>query len=119
MIDGARRVVLRVTAPPGATDLAIRASGAKVSRSAIDGRLVDPTRYRYHSPDWRMDYWAVPDSGAIVALSIPVGAQIDVELTSHVPGLPSLPGVTIPARPPNVVPSQGGDMSMSYGRWRF
>jgi hypothetical protein len=119
VIDGARHVVFRVTAPPAATDLTIRASGAKVLTAAIDGRVVDTTRYRYHSPDWRMDYWAVPDSGAIVALSIPVGSQIDVELTSRVPGLPPVPGVTIPARPPNVVPSQGGDMSLVYRRWRF
>jgi hypothetical protein len=119
VIDGGRHVVFRVTASPGVTDLAMRVSGARVLASAIDGRVVDTTRYRYHSPDWRMDYWAVPDSGAIVALSIPAGARIDVELTSHLPGLPSLPGVTIPARPSNVVPSQGGDMSMVYGRWRF
>ncbi|HCU10674.1 MAG TPA: hypothetical protein DGB72_00940, partial [Gemmatimonadetes bacterium] len=44
--NGARRVVLRVTAPAGTTGLVMRARGAKVLTSSIDGRVVDTTRYR-------------------------------------------------------------------------
>ena len=119
LLNGARRVVLRVTAPRGTTALFMRASGAKVSTSSIDGRVVDTTRYRRRTHDWRMEYWAVPDSGAIVALSIPAGAAIDFEMTARRPGLPAIPGVIIPPRPESVVPAQTGDASYVYKRLRF
>jgi hypothetical protein len=119
VINGARRVVLRVKAPAGSTALVMHALGAPVLTASIDGRVVDTTRYRLHSPVWVMEYWAVPDSGAIVALSIPLGRHIDFDLAAWRPGLPTIPGVTIPARPPEVVPSQAGDVSISYRRSHF
>ena len=69
--------------------------------------------------DWVMQYWAVPDSGAIVSLLIPAGSQIDFDLAARHPGIPPVPGVTIPRRPPYVVPSQTGDVSITYGQWHF
>jgi hypothetical protein len=119
IINGARRVVLRVNAPAGATALIMHATGAPVLTSSIDGRVVDTTRYRSRSPVWRMEYWAVPDSGAIVALSIPQGRHIDLDLAAWRPGLPAIPGITIRPRPPDIVPSQAGDVSISYRRARF
>jgi MFS family permease len=118
-INGFRRVVLRVTAPQGSTDLLMRAPGARVATASIDGRIVDTTRYRYKSSDWTMQYYAVPDSGAIVALSIPIGSKLDFELVSSKPGLPVIPGTTIPSRPANVVPSQDGDVSVVLRRFIF
>jgi hypothetical protein len=66
-----------------------------------------------------MEYWAVPDTGAIVSLSIPAGGHIDFDLAARLPGIPAVPGVTIPPRPPYVVPSQTGDVSIVYRQWRF
>jgi RNase P/RNase MRP subunit p29 len=117
--NGARRVVLRVTAPAGTTGLVMRARGAKVLTSSIDGRVVDTTRYRLRARDWVMQYWAVPDTGAIVAFSIPAGDRIDFDLAARRPGIPPVPGVTIPTRPPYVVPSRTGDVSIVYRQWRF
>jgi len=97
----------------------MRARGAKVLESSIDGRVVDTTRYRHRARDWVMQYWAVPDTGAIVALSIPAGGHIDFDLAARRPGIPPVPGVTIPPRPPYVVPSQTGDVSIVYRQWRF
>ena len=119
LINGARWVVLRVTAAAGTPALIMRAIGPKVLTSSIDGRIVDTTRYRYHPSAWRMEYWAVPDSGAIVALSIAAGSHIAFDLTARRPGLPSGAGFTVPARPPSVVPSQTGDVNIVYRRWRF
>jgi hypothetical protein len=119
LINGARGVVLRVSAPAGTTALVMRARGAKVLASSIDGRVVDTTRYRYRVRDWIMEYWAVPDTGAIVSLSIPAGGHIDFDLAARRPGIPAVPGVTIPPRPPYVVPSQTGDVSIVYRQWRF
>jgi hypothetical protein len=112
VINGARRVVFRVKAPAGTTDLVMRATGARVLTSSIDGRVVDTTRYRRHTPNWVMDYYAVPDSGAIVALSVPIGARVGLELAAWTPGLPR--DVSVPPRPGNVVPSQTGDATVVY-----
>jgi hypothetical protein len=119
IINGARRVVLRVKAPSGATAVMMHAVGAPVLTSSIDGRVVDTTRYRRRSTTWMMEYWAVPDSGAIVALSIPPGQHIDFDLAAWRPGLPVIPGIVMPARPPDVVPSQAGDASIAYRRAHF
>jgi hypothetical protein len=119
LLGGARRVVLRVTAPAGTTALVMRASGAKVLTSSIDGRVVDTTRYRHRGRDWEMEYWAVPDSGATIAFSIPAGSHIDFDLAERRLGIPPVPGVTIPPRPPYVVPSQSGDVSIIYARRRY
>jgi hypothetical protein len=112
VINGARRVVFRVKAPAGTTDLVMRATGARVLTSSIDGRVVDTTRYRRHTPNWVMNYYAVPDSGAIVALSVPIGARVGLELAAWTPGLPRV--VSVPPRPGNVVPSQTGDATVVY-----
>jgi hypothetical protein len=117
--SGVRRVMLRVSAPPATTGLVMRAGGAKVLASSIDGRVVDTTRYRHRTRDWLMQYWAVPNSGALVALLVPAGGQIDFELAARRPGIPPISGVRIPPRPVNVVPSQSGDVSIAYRQWRF
>ncbi len=119
LIDGARHIVLRVSAPAGTTGLVMRARGAKVLASSIDGRVVDTTRYRRPARDWLMQYWAVPDTGAIVALAIPAGSKIDFDLAARRPGIPPVPGVTIPPRPAHIVPSQTGDVSIAYRQRRF
>ncbi len=119
LINGVRRVTLRISAPAGTNGLVMRARGAKVIASSIDGRAVDTTRYRRHARDWVMQYWAVPDSGAVVALSVAAGARIDFDLAAQRSGIPPIPGVTISPRPPYVVPSQTGDVNVVYQQWRF
>lgn len=119
VIDGARRVVLRVHAPPGTTGLMMNAGGAHVIRSAIDDRVADTTRYRRPSTGWSMQYWAVPDSGAIVSLAVPPGTPVDLDLAARLPGLPPIPGVSIPKRPSDVVPIQSGDATIIYRQFHF
>jgi hypothetical protein len=119
LLNGSRRVVMRLKGPKGAMSVAMRATGAPVRTASIDERVVDTTRYRARSSVWAMEYWAVPDTGAIVALSIPPGAKIDFEIASHYPGLPSAPGVTATPRPAFVVPSQEGNVSVVYRKYRF
>jgi len=119
LINGVRRIELRVTAPAGTTGLVMRARGANVLESSIDGRAIDTTRYRHRERNWVMQYWAVPDSGAVVALSIPAGSRFDFDLAARRLGIPPVPGLTIPPRPPDVVPSQTGDVNIVYRQWRF
>lgn len=119
LVDGARRVVFRVNVPSGTTAVMLHATGAPVLRTAIDARVVDTTRFRLHSRDWVMEYWAVPDSGAVFSLAVPVGRHISVDLVARRSGLPSLSGVEVPQRPPYVVPAQSGDVSVTYARVSF
>ncbi len=119
-INGARRVVLRVTAPLGTTALVMRAPGAHVLTASIDGRVIDTTRYRVRSSVWSMQFWAPPDTGGtIVALSIPLGTRLTLDVASRRPGLPAMPGMSILARPDFVVPGQEGDESIVYRRYTF
>lgn len=117
--DGNRHVVLRVNAPRGSIAVTMRASGATVVASSIDGQVVSTARYRNQSRDWIMAYWAVPDSGATVALTVAAGQPIQFAVAVRRPGIPALAGVTIPARPDDTVPSQTGDISVVYRQWRF
>ena len=119
LIAGARRVVFRVNVAPGTTSLMMHATGAPVVRTAIDARVVDTTRFRRRSPEWVMQYFAVPDSGAVISLAIPVGAHVNVDLAASRPGLPTLSDVQIPPRPTYVVPIQSGDVSIAYARVTF
>ncbi len=119
LVSGVRSVTVRVTVPRGNTVVVMHAPRVHVLASAIDGRVVDPTRYRYRSPEWLMQYWAVPDTGTIVRLSIPAGAALDLALAARMPGLPAIPGLSIPPRPPNVVSVQDGDATIVYRRFRF
>jgi hypothetical protein len=119
VINGARRVVIRLTAPKGTTALLMRARGAPVLTASIDGRVIDTTRYRVRSRDWIMQFSAVPDSGAVLALSIPLGVHIELGVAARRPGLPVIPGVTIAPRPEFVVPSQDGDVTVVYRVFRF
>lgn len=119
LLNGSRRVVMRVKAPKGIMAVKMRATGAPVRTASIDERVIDTTRYRYQSDAWVMEYWAVPDTGAIVALSIPPGAKISFEIASLRPGIPAIPGVAIPARPSYIVPAQEGDLSVVYRKYTF
>jgi len=106
-------------AKAGTTDVMMRATGARVLTSSIDGRVVDTTRYRYRAPEWVMKYSAISDSGALVALSIPTGAHVGLELAAWRPGIPAAPAAQIPKRPADVVASQTGDVSVVYRRFVF
>jgi hypothetical protein len=119
VVSETRRVTMRVRAPRGTTGVFVRASGAPVSASAIDGRVVDTTRYRYRTRDWIIEYWAPPDSGATIELTIPKDGKLTVEMTARIRGLPALPGVAIPPRPSYVVERQHGDATYVYKRVSF
>ena len=81
--------------------------------------MVDPSRYRFTSPAWQLTYWAPADSCFTLNLTLPRDAKPILELTRQMPGLPTLPGMSIPPRPPNILPGQTGDISVVYRRVTF
>lgn len=116
---GGRRLTLRIGPGGGTTAVGITVTESPVLAATVDGRIVDPSKYRYRSPDWQLTYWAPADSGFTLSLVIPKDAKPVVTLTRQVAGLPALPGVTIPPRPAGVLPSQTGDISVVYRRLTF
>ncbi len=117
LIDGARRVIIRVNAPTGTTALTLRATGAPVIRTAIDARVADTTRFRGHPRAWAWTFWAPPDSGAVFSIAVPPAAHFDLAMIAMRPGLPA--SVAVPPRPADVVPRQSGDVSVVYRTVRF
>lgn len=117
VLEGARRVIVRVNAPRGTTAVMMRVVGEPVLRTAIDARVVDTTRFRRRSSEWTTEFWNVPDSGAVFSLAIPIGTKLNLEIAARRPGLP--PVLHVPTRPANVVPAQTGDVSVVYRRATF
>ncbi len=115
-VGGTRHITVRVDAPRGTIAIAMRMSGAPVLSAAIDGRVIDTTRFRRRTADWTLQYWAPSDSGATLALTLPAGGRPVLELTARRDGLPSLEGVAISPRPNTVVPAQSGDVTLVYRR---
>jgi hypothetical protein len=111
-----RRIGVRVTAERGSTALTVRVAG-NVTRAAIDGRIVDTTRFRRRAAQWTTQYWNVPPEGALFSFDVPAGQPLSVEVAARRPGLPS--SVDIPARPDSVVRSQIGDVTIVYRTARF
>ena len=120
LINGARRVVLRVLAPRGATSLLMRATGAPVLTASIDDRVIDTTRFRYHSPFWTMRYWAVPDTRRDRRAVDPGRAKIDFEVVSRSSGDPARsPGSRCHLGRRTSFPAQDGDVSVVYRKCTF
>jgi hypothetical protein len=117
ILDGLRRVIVRVNAPRGTTAVMVHVIGEHVGRAAIDARVVDTTRFRSPSVAWGFEFWNVPDCGAVFALAIAPGTMLELEIAARRPGLPL--GLSVPARPSHVVPSQTGDVSVVYRRAAF
>src|SRR6266536_3237726 len=108
----ARQLSLRVQGSAGTTALGMRVTDAPVISAAIDGRAIDTTRYRLHTREWTLWYWAPSDSGALLSLIVPAGSTPKLEVLACSLGIPTLAGVTILPRPANVVPAQSGDVTI-------
>ena len=113
----ARQLSLRVQGSAGTTALGMRVTDAPVISAAIDGRAIDTTRYRLHTREWTLWYWAPSDSGALLSLIVPAGSTPKIEVLACSLGIPTLAGVTILPRPANVVPVQSGDVTIVCRRF--
>ena len=117
--ESGRRITLHIGAAPGTNAVLLHVTGTPVLAAAIDGRVVDPSRYRFKTPEWQLTYWGPAESGFTVSLTVAAGTRPVLELIAQSAGLPILPGITIPPRPVGVLPSQTGDMTVVYRRMAF
>ena len=118
-IDAGRLLTLRIVSAPGTLNVDMRSVVGTVLVAAVDGRVVDTTRYRRRTPQWTLSYAAPPDSGFTLALTMPRGARITLELSAQSAGIAPLAGLSIPPRPEDVVPIQIGDQTDIYRRVTF
>jgi hypothetical protein len=118
-VGGERRLVLRIVPAPGTEVINMQAPDTRVLRAAIDGRTIDTSRYRGGVRSWRLDYTGPPTSGITLALALPAGSQLSLDLMTRTPGLPALSGVQIPTRTADVVTIQTGDITLVHRVVRF
>jgi hypothetical protein len=117
--DSGRLLTLRIVSAPGTLNVDMRSVSGTVLAAAVDGRVVDTTRYRRRTPQWTLSYAAPPDSGFTLALTMPRGARITLELSAQSAGIAPLAGLIIPPRPDDVIPVQTGDQTDIYRRVTF
>lgn len=106
---------LRVRTPHVLTTQ-VHVVGAKVLRAAVDGRTIDTTRFRYARKAWEASFRGPPDSGVAYTFTRPRDAHPSIEMLSARAGLPTLPVVTIAARPVGTIPVQQRDIRVARRR---
>ena len=109
-----RRIGIRIRPMPGTLSIAVRSVGGRVVTASVDGRAIDRSRYRQAERGWFLDYAAPPDSGFILDLLVPTDSIPTLDLVAQQAGLPSIPGHRVPPRPPHVLPSQTGDVTLVH-----
>lgn len=112
-----RHVTFRVSAPPRTLAVRMR-SAATVAGVAIDGRVVDTTRYRRPSAGFDMTYVAPRPEGFDVTLALPAGDSLPLELVARTAGVPDSASVAR-RRHEHATPSQSGDATLVRRRVVF
>jgi len=115
--DENRRLEIRVRPAAGTYSLRLRAVDTEVVSSAVNGRMIDTSRYRSRSPQWTLGYVVPPVDGFLLTLVVPKDKPVDLDVITRSIGLP--PAVVIPSRPENVVPIHAGDQTVTHHRARF
>lgn len=115
---GQRHLTLLVRAPASAHRVQMSAR-ARVAGAAIDGRIVDTTRYRRSAARWTMGYAAPPDSGFLVSLLVPAAEPITVELSARVAGVPAGVNAATERGGAHAVPSARGDATLLHRTLRL
>jgi hypothetical protein len=114
-VGAERTVVLRIVAAAQGTEtIGIQATDTRVIRASVDGRPIDTSRYRDGVRSWRLQYSAPQPAGMTLALTVPAGSGIALDLLARTPGLPPLQGIQIPPRSPDVVTIQTGDVTLVH-----
>jgi hypothetical protein len=114
-----RHLELHIYPAPGTYSIRIQSIDTPVLAAEVDGRPIDVSRYRRPSPQWSLGYVAPSEKGFTLKLTVERDTPMDLDLMARSYGLPSIPGVAIPQRPPGIVPLQAGDITAVYRRVRL
>lgn len=106
MIEGRRRLRLRITSPRGAASVSL-VFDAEIERAEVDGReLPAPEDWRRSgspTPYWFFQYWAPPRDGFDLTV-ITSTLRPSLTMMDHTDGFRGLPVELVPARPEAMVP---------------
>lgn len=117
LAGGERHVLIHVRPAGGTRSILLRTNVGAVRATSFDGRVADTTRFRRPPRGrWAWEYFAPPDSGFTIGWTVARDARPTLEVVSMHPGVPQLPGVRVPERPPGVIPIQRGDVTLIYQR---
>jgi hypothetical protein len=117
--NAGRRLTLRIVSAPGTLNVDMRSVAGAVLAAAVDGRVIDTTRYRRKMKHWTLSYAAPPDSGFTLAFTMPRDASLTLEISAQSARIAPIAGLNIPPRPDYVVPVQSGDQMDIYRRATF
>jgi hypothetical protein len=111
---GARRLTLRIAPAPGTETITMQADETEILAASVDGIPINTSRYRARVRPWRLAYSAPPDSGFTLLVSVFPGTSVSLDLLARSPGLPQTDSLRIPARTPDVVTIQTGDVTLAH-----
>ncbi|MGH9477188.1 MAG: M20/M25/M40 family metallo-hydrolase [Terriglobales bacterium] len=106
--DGLRTLRLHLSSPSGAQQLRLVMAGDALPLAAtLNGEPVHldapSARYPADARSWGFTYGGLPASGLDLVLTLRAGQPAAFTLTSARFGLPSIPGLGLHPRPPNVI----------------
>ena len=110
-----RRLQLIVHPASGTYSIRVRALGARVLASAVDGKTIDVSRYRSSSSEWTLGFVAPPPQGFTLMLTVPADSPLELDVIARSLGLPA--GLTIAPRPEDTVPIHSGDQTVVHRRF--
>jgi Peptidase family M28 len=114
VVDGRRRLHLRVRAGVDTWELRVRLIGADVASATVNGKpIATPTdESREAGEEWSLRFFNPGSDGIELALEVSPGTAFTLRATAYLLGLPSLPGESAPPRPANVMPNHEGDLTL-------
>jgi hypothetical protein len=114
-----RHVDLLVQPAPGTYSIRLRAVDTPVLSSSIEGRAIDPSRYRVRSSEWTIGYVAPRESGFTLRFIVRRQQPVTLDVIARSSGLPPIPNLPIAPRPPGVLLIHGGDLTAVHRRLVF
>jgi hypothetical protein len=105
-----RTIRMRITSPRRASTIAVYVD-AKTLDAIVNGKKVtsfDPNAKLEFDRQWMLNYWAVPDDGVELTLSLKAGEPVKINVVDRTYRLPEIPGKIIKARPDYIMPEPFG-----------
>ena len=111
---GSRTLHLRITSPRHARVIHLGVSQSEVLSASVNCHdLGNPSEARWHRPShWSIDYANPPAEGIDLSLRVQGTGPVTLVLVDRSSGLPSIPRVNLPSRPPDSMPYHSGDQTM-------
>jgi len=108
--NGTRTVRVRITSPRHASTIAVYVD-ANTLDAVVNGKKAtsfDPNAHPKFDRQWMLNYWAVPDDGVDLTISLKAGEPVKINVVDRTYKLPEIPGKIIKPRPDYIMPEPFG-----------